>query len=243
MFLGVAGSRLAGDGYRMRLASEGETQAMKVKKQSNKVSALTPEELARVLKIAAENSPRDHAMMLAQYFHGLRASELVKLKLTKPRDRELKPGDGFLDRRQKVWFLTVYRLKGSLETRQDVWEVKGKPLWNERKVLEDYLENHRPKDVPTDVIFVSSKRDGPICREAWNRIYKAYAKEAGLPLNVQHNHCLKHSRAKHLLEANNSLDHVRQSMGHSSLNSTIIYTNTTDQEAALAARDALKLLP
>src|SRR5437899_3358509 len=106
MFLGVAGSRLAGDGYRMRLASEGETQAMKVKKQSNKVSALTPEELARVLKIAAENSPRDHAMMLAQYFHGLGASELVKLKLTKPRDRELKPGDGFLDRRQKVWFLT-----------------------------------------------------------------------------------------------------------------------------------------
>jgi len=82
-----------------------------------------------------------------------------------------------------VWFITIARLKGSLETRQAIWEVKGKPLWNEKQVLADYLENHRPKDkdAPTDVVFVSSKHDGPLCREAWNRIFKAYAKEAGLP--------------------------------------------------------------
>ena len=204
---------------------------MKTKKQSHKVSALSPEQMRGVLEIAAAKSPRDHAMLLVQYFHGLRASELVNLKLAD------------MDRRQKVWAVTVERLKGSLETRQSVWEVKGKPLWNERKVLADYLENHRPKDAPTDVVFVSSKRDGPLCREAWNRIFKAYAKEAGLPPNLQHNHCIRHSRAKHLLASGNSLDHVRQSLGHSSLNSAIIYTNTTDQEAELAARDALKLLP
>jgi len=210
---------------------------MKAKKQSNKVSALSPEQMRGVLEIAASKSPRDHAMLLVQYFHGLRASELVSGE-----DSDgLKLSD--LDRRQKVWFLTVGRLKGSLETRQHIWEVKGKPLWNERKVLENYLDNHRPKDATTDAMFVSTKRDGPLCREAWNRIYKAYAKEAGLPSNLQHNHCIRHSRAKHLIESGNSLDHVRQSLGHSSLNSTIIYTNTTDQEAEMAARDALKLLP
>ena len=145
---------------------------MKAKK--HKVSALSPDQLRGVLEIAAAKSPRDHAMLLVQYFHGLRASELVNLKLSD------------LDRRQRVWAVKVERLKGSLETRQSVWEVKGKPLWNERKVLADYLENHRPKDAPTDVVFVSSKRDGPLCREAWNRIFKAYAKEAGLPANLQH---------------------------------------------------------
>ena len=216
---------------------------MNTKKQSHKVSALSPEQLKGLLEIAAKHSPRDHAMLLMQYYHGLRASELVNLKLRSTHSGPLEAGEGILDRRQKVWFVTVARLKGSLETRQSVWDVKGKPVWNEKQVLADYLENHRPKDAPTDAVFVSGKYDGPLCREAWNRIYKAYAKEAGLPVNVQHNHCLKHSRAKHLLEANNSLDHVRQSLGHSSLNSTILYTNTTDQEAEVAARDALRLLP
>src|SRR6267154_1566720 len=95
--------------YRNARRKEGQ---MKAKKQSNKVSALSPEQLRGVLEIAAAKSPRDHAMVLVQYFHGLRASELINLKLEKPKDRELKPGEGFIDRRQKVWFITIARLKG-----------------------------------------------------------------------------------------------------------------------------------
>ena len=212
-----------------------------MRKQTHKVSALSPEQLASILKLAAERSQRDHAMILVQYFHGLRASELVNLRLS--HHGALTPGIGFLDRRQKVWFLTVARVKGSLETRQNVWEVKGKPVWNEKQALEKYIGEYRSKDASTDVLFLSGKTDLALKREVWNRIFKAYAKEAGVPSNLQHNHCLKHSRAKHLLEAHSSLDHVRQSMGHSSLNSTIIYTHTTDQEADLAARSALRLLP
>src|SRR6267154_5924728 len=116
--------------YRNARRKEGQ---MKAKKQSHKVSALSPEQMRGVLEIAAAKSPRDHAMLLVQYFHGLRASELVNLKLSN------------LERRQKTWAIKVERLKGSLETRQSVWEVKGKPLWNEKKVLADYFENHRPK--------------------------------------------------------------------------------------------------
>ncbi len=201
-----------------------------MKTRKNQVAALTPEQLAKVLAVAKEKSARDHAMILVQYFHALRASELVGLKLAD------------LDRRQKVWFLTVSRLKGSLKTRQNVWEVKGKPAWNELVVLRTYLESERGNPA-TEALFVSQKQDGPLDRSVWNRIFKEYAKAAGLPATLQHNHCLRHSRAKHLLEAKNSLDHVRQSLGHSSLNSTIIYTSTTDQEADVAARDALALLP
>jgi type 1 fimbriae regulatory protein FimB len=206
-----------------------ESKRGNMKQRKNQVAALTPEQLAKVLAIAKEKSPRDHAMILVQYFHALRASELVSLTLAD------------LDRRQKVWFLTVSRLKGSLETRQNVWEVKGKPVWNEFAALRDYLDNRG--NPPTDALFVSQKQDGSLDRSVWNRIFKGYAKQAGLPVTLQHNHCLRHSRAKHLLSASSSLDHVRQSLGHSSLNSTIIYTSTTDQEADVAARDALKLLP
>jgi type 1 fimbriae regulatory protein FimB len=202
---------------------------MRTNREARKINALSPDELKGLLEIAAK-SPRDHAMILVQYFHGLRVSELVNLKL---RD---------LDRTQKVWYLTVARLKNSLRTRQHIWEVKGKPLWNEKKVLADYLDNHRPKG-PTEVIFVSKKHDGPLDPAVWNRLYKSYAKAAGLPKPLQHCHCLKHSRAKHLLAGGSDLDAVRQSLGHSSLNSTIIYTSTTDQEAEIAARSALELLP
>ena len=152
-----------------------------------------------------------------------------------------------LNRRQRdVWALTVGRLKGSLETRQDVWTVKGKPIWNERRALENYLKNHRPKEMnaPTDAIFVSTKHDGPLDRSVWNRIYKQYARDAGLPPNLQHNHCLKHSRAVHMLDAGNSIDQVRQSLGHVSLASSLIYLlNTTDQRAQQAARSVLAFLP
>lgn len=205
---------------------------MKTYRKSHKISVLSPEELKGVLILAADKSPRDHAMLLVQYFHALRASELVNLKLAQ------------LDRRHEVWSLTVDRLKGSLETRQDIWTVKGKPVWNERRALENYLQNHRPKDAPTDAIFLSTKYDGPLDRSVWNRIFKQYAQDAGLPANLQHNHCLKHSRAVHMLEAGNSIDQVRQSLGHVSLASSLIYLlNTTDQRAQQAARSVLAFLP
>jgi len=202
---------------------------MKTKPSSKTVSSLTPEQLAKVLAIAKEHSARDHAMILMQYFHGLRVSELVNLKLSD------------IDRRQKVWFLDIQRLKGSLRTRQNIWEVKGKPIWNERLALKNYLDVRG--NPPSDFLFISKKTDGALDPAVWNRLYKGYALTAGLPVTLSHNHCLKHSRAKHLLLAGNSLEHVRQSLGHASLNSTAIYVTVSDQEAETAARDALGILP
>jgi integrase/recombinase XerD len=199
-------------------------------KTQKTVSALTPEQLAKVLALAKEKSARDHAMMLVQYFHGLRVSELVGLKLED------------IDRRQRVWFIDVARRKGSLHTRQNVWEVKGKPVWNEHAALKNYIDLHRG-NVASDYVFISKKTDGPLDPAVWNRLYKSYALDAGLPVTLSHNHCLKHSRAKHLLAAGASLEHVRQGLGHSSLNSTAIYVTVSDQEADVAARDVLKLLP
>jgi integrase/recombinase XerD len=200
-----------------------------MKKNSKTVSSLTPEQLAKVLTIAKERSARDHAMILMQYFHGLRVSELVNLKLSD------------IDRRQKVWFLTIQRRKGSLLTRQNIWEVKGKPIWSERLALKNYLDVRG--NPPSDALFISKKTDGALDPAVWNRLYKFYALAAGLPVTLSHNHCLKHSRAKHLLLAGNSLEHVRQSLGHASLNSTAIYVTVSDQEAETAARDALGILP
>ncbi|RFT90804.1 tyrosine-type recombinase/integrase, partial [Adlercreutzia equolifaciens] len=45
------------------------------------MKALSPEQVERILKIAADRSRRDHAMILLAYKHGLRASEICGLNM------------------------------------------------------------------------------------------------------------------------------------------------------------------
>jgi integrase/recombinase XerD len=201
----------------------------KVKTQKT-VAALTQDQLEKILTLSKEKSARDHAMILLQYWHGLRVSELVGLKLSG------------LDRRQKVWSLNVARLKGSLRTEQFIGDAKGKPVWSERKALENYIENERGESA-SEYVFLSKKTGGPLDPAVWNRLFKSYVLLAGLPESLSHNHILKHSLARHLLAGGANLEQVRQSLGHSSLNSTAIYIRTTDQDADSARRKLMESLP
>ena len=59
----------------------------------------------------------------------------------------------------------------------------------------------------------------------------------------QHPHALKHSIASHLVSANVNLALVKQQLGHKSINSTLRYVTTTDQQASRATATALKHAP
>ena len=61
---------------------------------------LTRDELRALLTVAKAHSERDHLMILTGFWHGLRCSEIVKMRGTQIRDGHL----------------TVQRLKGSLKT-------------------------------------------------------------------------------------------------------------------------------
>jgi type 1 fimbriae regulatory protein FimB len=196
--------------------------ARPVRHSRDRMVFLTPEETLNVLRAARARSVRDWTLILLAYRHGLRASEVCGLKLA---DIDLKSG-----------FISVRRLKGSLQTTQPLYQHHGQPLLNEINALRAWLRC-RPED-GSDFFFTSQK-GGKLGREQFFRVFQKVAELAGLPKNKRHPHVLKHSLASHLVAGNVNLALVRQALGHRSINSTMQYVGTTDGQAAEAAQKAL----
>jgi site-specific recombinase XerD len=156
------------------------------------------------------------------YRHGLRASEVCGLALDD------------LDMKNRA--VNLRRLKGSMKTVQPLYEHRGQPLLDEVVALRQWLKQ-RPDD-SSKYVFTSQK-GGRLDRTQFFRIFKACAKAAGLPTEKQHPHVLKHSLASHLVAGNVNLALVKQALGHRSINSTMRYVGTSDQQAAIAVRSAL----
>lgn len=192
------------------------------RKSGKSIVFLVPEEVLAVLRIARKRSVRDWAALLLTYSHGLRAQEVCNLTV---RDIDLKGGQ-----------IMIRRLKGSLQTVQQLMGHRGQPLLDEIKALREYLAV-RPKD-GGDALFVSQK-GGHLSSTQLYRIFRDVAIEAGLPKSKQHPHCLKHSIASHLIGANVNLARVKQFLGHAAISSTMRYVSVSDQEASRDAVNAL----
>ena len=161
--------------------------------------------------------------MLLTYSHGLRAQETCNLTV---KDIDLKGQQ-----------IIVRRLKGSLQTTQQLMGHKGQPLLDELKALKEWLAI-RPKD-GGDALFVSQK-GGHLSSTQLYRVYHDIAADAGLPKTKQHPHCLKHSPACHLVAENMNLARVKQFLGHSAISSTMRHVSVSDQDASRDAANALQ---
>ena len=188
----------------------------------SEMQALTQNEILAVLKLAASESKRNHAMILLAFKHGLRASEVCALKTT---DIDLKNGT-----------IVVSRLKGSLKSSQDLLDLPGQPLISEKRVLRAWLEERSTYSDRSDYLFLSQK-GGRMDRSAFFRMFQSIAERAGLPVGKRHPHCLKHSLGFYLVEQGVSLPSIQQTLGHKSLASTGVYLKVTD---ARANRDAAR---
>ena len=182
----------------------------------SEMQALSQTEILLVLKLAASESKRNHAMILLAYKHGLRASEVCALKTT---DIDLKNGT-----------ITVRRLKGSLKSSQDLLDLPGQPLISEKRVLKAWLEERATYSDRSDFLFLSQK-GGAMDRSAFFRVFQAIAERAGLSVDKRHPHCLKHSLGYFLVEQGVSLPSIQQTLGHKSLASTGVYLKVTDTKA------------
>src|SRR5438445_8418945 len=197
--------------------------ARKTRRQSRpSMIHLDPAEVLSVLRVAKAKGSREWAMIVVAYKHGMRASEVCNLRLD---DIDMKNGS-----------IVVERLKGSLRTTQAVTEHRGEPLLNELKALREWLRQ-RPDD-GSDYLFTSQK-GGRLDRSQFFRLFRSIASEAGVSAEKQHPHALKHSIASHLVSANVKLALVKQQLGHKSINSTLRYVATTDQQASKATATAL----
>lgn len=143
---------------------------------------------------------RDRAILELLYGAGLRAAELVRVRLTD------------LDFSEGTVRVTG---KGSKERVALFGESCA-------EAIRAYMARERPSD-GTDFLFLNPDGVGLSTRSIQN-VIKRWARRAGLPNDVSP-HTLRHSFATHLLDGGADLKSVQQLLGHESLATTQIYTH------------------
>jgi site-specific recombinase XerD len=167
--------------------------------------------LLRTIQQQSRHSKRDYAIAQTMLQTGLRLSEVATLEL---RDVEIRPRSGRV---------RVRSGKGRKER-----EV---PLNNTgRKALREYLEV-RPPSPGIDNIFVSQMGKAMSARTI-GHVIKTYARKAGLDDDVSA-HTLRHTFATWYLQDNpGQLVELAALLGHSDLNTTAIYTQSSFDDVA-----------
>lgn len=157
---------------------------------------LSSEEIGRLLEAASE--PKDKAMLSVAYGAGLRAMEVVALKVS--------------DIDSKRMLLRVGNGKGG----KDRYVMLSPTLL---EALRDWYRIARPH------VFLFPGRDkiGPMTTRQFHRICKGAAERAGLPKWVGP-HTLRHSFATHLLENDLDVRVIQVLLGHAQLDTTARYT-------------------
>jgi integrase/recombinase XerD len=155
---------------------------------------------------ATPEGMRDRAMLMLMYAAGLRATEVVTLRI-----ENVDANAGFL----RVMG------KGGKERVVPVAEAA-------MESLREYLEGWRPRfpsKKATNALFLS-RLGRPVTRQTlWNRITR-WAREAGIKTRISP-HTLRHSFAGHLLAGGADLRAVQTMLGHADISTTQIYTHVT----------------
>ena len=151
----------------------------------------------------------DRALFELMYGTGLRVGEVSQLNIT---DIDLKNGR-----------LIVREGKG----KRDRIVPLGK---NVMLCLDIYLSKSREKllkkadrSMHTESLFINS-RGGRMSTKTIGRKLKKYFDDNGYDVKVSP-HILRHSFATHLLEHGAGLKHVKELLGHKSIESTVLYTH------------------
>src|SRR5712671_1582454 len=190
----------------------------RAKQVRSRISYLSNEQLERFLQAAKEFGPREHAMFLFSVAHGARAQEIANLRLS--------------DINFKTEQIHIARLKGSLDSTQNLLKVKGNALFNELAVLKAWLAVREPD---ADNFVFNSQKSTRLNRVSIYKIFKAIARKAGLGETLQHPHVLKHTAAMLMVQQGANAFLIRQHLGHRSFDSTLAYVNPSDAEASAAS--------
>ncbi len=147
---------------------------------------------------------RDRAILELLYASGLRASELIGLRV-----EDINLQSGFV----RAWG------KGS---RERIVPLGSKAA----RALDEYLRNVRPlllKGAGSPYLFLS-RRGKPFTRQWLWCLLKKYMLGAGIKKQASP-HTLRHSFATHLLSQGADLRVVQEMLGHSNISTTQIYTH------------------
>ena len=160
-----------------------------------------------IAKSKAHQGPvRDQCIIELALGTGLRVSEISQLKLE---DIDLKRGGNSL---------IVLHGKGD---KQRIVKFSSKL----KTVILEYLE-YRDKD--TEFLFPSERRDY-MSSNAIQKVFKKWAKRAGLPSRYSIHSC-RHCYATALLKVSRNLRLTQMQLGHSNPQTTTVYAQVLDEE-------------
>ncbi|MGG7246449.1 tyrosine-type DNA invertase [Escherichia coli] len=169
---------------------------------------LTRHEIQAMLQSLSEgvHSERNYCLVMMAFIHGLRASELLSLRLS-----DLDMGEKIvLITRMKKGFSTVHPLTSD--------EIKGLRLW--LSVRQKIIVQGLHED--TGWLFISH-RGTPLTRQQFYNIIRVTGQRAGLNVDA-HPHMLRHACGYAL--ANNGIDTrlIQDYLGHRNIRHTVRYT-------------------
>jgi len=163
-------------------------------------TVLTQEEVWRI--IHSVKNLKHRVVLMATYSAGLRASEVIKLKVKN------------ID--SKRMLIKVEDGKGG----KDRYTLLSETLL---KDLRQYYKKYRP----TDYLFPSAyKNKDRLCYETVRSVYDNARKNAGIKKG-NGLHTLRHSFATHLLEAGYDIRKIQVILGHSRITTTTIYLHVS----------------
>jgi type 1 fimbriae regulatory protein FimE len=178
-----------------------------------------PAELIAVLTEARKISARNHCLILLAYKHGLRATEIARLKL-----EDVQYGR-----------IDVKRLKGSDHTNQPL-ESDPNPLLDEKRALTAYL---REREDTGSVFLFTSRLGSGMTRQAIYDLFEDAGMRAGLERGRRFPHCAKHTLGTLLYKGGADILVIKKMLGHKDLKASACYIELTADEAHVKGTKAL----
>ncbi|STB68628.1 fimbrial regulatory protein FimB [Citrobacter freundii] len=149
------------------------------------------------------NPERNHCMLMMAFIHGLRASELLMIRLS---DLDL-----------KGYVLYIRRLKNGFSTQHPLLREEVINIRHWLKIRSDiYGANDSP------YLFISLKGT-PLTRQQFYNIIQQVGVRAELPVPV-HPHMLRHSCGYALANAGIDTRLIQDYLGHRNIRHTVLYT-------------------
>lgn len=189
-----------------------EIKLSKIQSQEYLDNLLTPGDFERIISAAErEKDVRALAVFNFMYLTGARVSEALRIKA----EDALKDEINIKGKGQKYRTLFIPdRLKG---------------------YITNYLKIRKSDN--TDLLFVNTANENPMDRQSVHNLIKKYAGMGKVKLARAHAHNLRHMYGYRLIDMGLDIDTVADLLGHTSINTTRIYTRKPKEELKKAIRN------
>jgi integrase/recombinase XerD len=182
---------------------------VKLPKLENKLAERILSESSIAKMLALETGKRNHAILILLYRAGLRAAELCDLQWRHLQERDQAGQIAIYGKGSKTRFVLL---------NQETWD-EVQALRKSDATPHDYVFQSREKHLD-ELGSMSHRLDESMV----HRIVRAAARRANIQLDVSP-HWMRHAHATHALERGAPITLVKDTLGHSSAETTMKYTH------------------